>query len=134
MSNHLVFIAGIGQLALALSSLAIPRVLGWRQQMARLDPLTAQVFWIYAGYILGINLFFGALSTVAPGCLTDGTLLARTLCGFIALYWGVRLLIQVFAYRITRPKGRFHNVVHAGFTVLFSYLALVYGGVALALL
>lgn len=133
MTDILVCIAGIGQLTLAASSLAIPRVLGWREQVARLDPLTAQVFWTYSAYILGINVFFGLLSTVAPGCLTDGSPLARILCGFIALYWGVRLLIQLLAYRATRPKGRFFDLVHTGFTLLFLYLVAIYGAVALAM-
>jgi len=92
------------------------------------------VFWTYSAYILGINLFFGLLSTLAPDHLTDGAPLARILCGFISLYWGVRFLIQVLAYRTTRPVGRLFDLVHTGFMLLFLYLAVVYGTVALALL
>ena len=134
MTEILVIIAGIGQLGVALSSLVLPRILGWREEVARLEPLTAQVFWTYAGYILGTNVFFGLLSILAPAWLTDGEPLARTLCGFITLYWGVRVLIQLFAYGKTRPKGRFYAVASACFTLLFAYLTVVYGGVALMLL
>jgi len=46
-----VFVAGVGQLALIVASLAIPRVLRWREETAKLRPLTRQVFWTYAIYI-----------------------------------------------------------------------------------
>jgi hypothetical protein len=65
---RLVFVAGVGQLALVVASLAIPRVLGWRQQTARLRPLLRQVFWTYALYILCTNLCFGLVSAFAGSC------------------------------------------------------------------
>jgi hypothetical protein len=36
----LVFVAGVGQLILITASLAIPRVVGWREETAKLRPLT----------------------------------------------------------------------------------------------
>src|SRR5690349_14911641 len=42
--TSLVVLAGIGQLALAVASLVLPRVLGWRAETAKLRPLTRQVF------------------------------------------------------------------------------------------
>jgi len=59
----LLTLAGIGQVMLAAVSPLIPLVLRWREQTARLDMLTRQVFWTYAGYILVINLCFGGLGT-----------------------------------------------------------------------
>src|SRR5262245_13280683 len=93
----LVVLAGLGQLALAAASLAIPRVLGWREETAQLRPLTRQVFWTYAAYIWVTNLSFGLLSALAPVWLLDGSPLAGAVAGFIALYWGARAVIQ-FAY------------------------------------
>ena len=80
--------AGVGQLALVVASLAIPRVLRWPEDLARLRPLTRQVFWTYAGYIWATNLAFGLVSAFAPGWLLDRTPLAGAVCGFIATYWG----------------------------------------------
>ena len=63
--------AGVGQLILCSASLAIPRVLRWPEDLARLRPLTRQVFWTYAGYIWATNLSFGLISTLArAGCWT----------------------------------------------------------------
>jgi len=50
--EELIRMAGIGQLLLAAASLAIPRVLGWKEELARLRPLTRQVF-LYVLYWWG---------------------------------------------------------------------------------
>src|SRR5271165_4968232 len=93
----LIFLAGVGQIVLAAGSLAIPRVLDWRADTARLRPLTRQVFWTYAAYIWTTNLSFGLLSALAPRALLDGSPLAAAVTGFIALYWSARLVVQ-FTY------------------------------------
>src|SRR5437899_1148525 len=93
----LVRFAGAGQLVLIVASLAIPRVLRWREETAKLRPLTRQVFWTYAIYIWATNLSFGLVSTFAPHWLLDGSGLAGAVTGFITAYWAGRLLIQ-FTY------------------------------------
>ena len=102
----LLVAAGAGQLVLVAASLAIPRVLRWPEDLARLRPLTRQVFWTYAGYIWATNLSFGLVSAFAPGWLLDRSPLAGAVCGFIAAYWGARLVIQ-FTYfdRSDAPQG-----------------------------
>jgi len=54
-STNLIVAAGLGQLAIVLASIAIPRALHWREDLAALRPLTRQVFWTYAGYISTTN-------------------------------------------------------------------------------
>jgi hypothetical protein len=128
----LVFLAGLGQLALVAASLAIPRVLRWGEDTARLRPLTRQVFWTYAGYIWTTNLCFGLLSTFAPRWLLDGSPLAGAVAGFIALYWAARVVIQ-FTYfdRSDAPPGWGPKLAEAALVCLFVFLTLVYGWVAL---
>src|SRR5438876_12139402 len=91
---HMIFAAGIGQLALVLASLAIPRVLHWREQTAVLRPLLRQIFWTYAAYIWFTNMCFGLISTFAPHWLLDRSPLAGAVTGFITAYWSGRLIIQ----------------------------------------
>ena len=57
-----VLLAGIGQLVIVIGSLSIPVVLKWKADVAKLRPLTRQVFWTYAGYIWTTNLCFGLIS------------------------------------------------------------------------
>lgn len=132
MIENLVFWAGVTQLGIALSSLALPRILGWREDTAQLQPLTRHVFWTYAAYIFATNLFFAGTSMFAPGLLADGSPLARLVCGFITAYWGGRVLIQVFAYRGARPPGRFYLLAELAFLLAFVFLTAVYGTAALA--
>src|SRR5258708_12685493 len=89
----IVRIAGLGQLVLIVASLAIPRILGWKEEMAKLRPLTRQVFWTYAGYIWATNLAFGLLSALAPHWLSDQSGLSATVPSFIAVYWFPRLIL-----------------------------------------
>ncbi len=121
--------AGVAQLILVVASLAIPRLLGWRGDLAKLRPLTRQVFWTYAGYIWVTNLSFGLLSTMAPRLLLDRSPLAGFVCGFIAVYWAARVVIQ-FAYfdRTEVPEGLFFVVGETALVTLFASLTIVYGG------
>jgi len=131
MFRNALILAGIAQLGIAGSSLLIPRLLGWREETARLKPLTRQVFWTYASYILGIHVAFGLLSLLAPAALLDGSPLARAVCGFIALYWLVRLTLQFIAFdrsvAAERPLFRF---AEAAYVSTFAYLVFVYGATA----
>ncbi|MBX3468202.1 MAG: hypothetical protein KF878_15125 [Planctomycetes bacterium] len=128
----LVVVAGLGQLALAAVSLAIPRVLGWREETARLGPLTREVFWTYAAYIWGTNVAMGLLSCLAPDALLDGTPLARAVCGYVTTYWGARLVLQLAAFGRHAPPGRAFRLAEAALVALFSFLVLVYGAAVLA--
>ncbi len=72
----IVRLAGAGQLLLAAVSLTVPRTLGWREETAKLRPLTRHVFWTYAAYIFIAHVCFGLLSALAPRLLLDGSPLA----------------------------------------------------------
>ena len=124
----LLILAGVGQLVLAAGSATIPVVLRWREDTAKLRPLTRQVFWTYAGYIWTTNVAFGLLSVAAPHLLLDGSALARIVAGYITLYWAARVVIQ-FTYfdRTDAPPGRLTQLGEIALVGLFIYLTLVYG-------
>ena len=133
MTDILVVLAGLTQLAIALTSLLIPRVLDWKAEVAQLSGLTRRIFWTYAGYILGTNIAFGLVSVLAAHWLTDGTDLARAVCAFIATYWGARIVVQFAAYGEFEPKGRKFVVAKLLYMSGFAYCTGVYGAIALAL-
>jgi hypothetical protein len=131
MLRQLVLIAGIGQLALALASLAVPGVLGWRAETAKLRPLTRQVFWTYAGYIGSAHVAFGLLSALAPHVLIDGSTLAGLTCAFIAAWWGVRLALQFFAFdRRERPPGAGFVLAEVALVAAFIAFTAIYSWAA----
>ena len=130
----LLVLAGVGQLVLALGSLAIPGVLNWRADTAKLRNLTRQVFWTYAGYIWATNVCFGLISALAPGWLLDTAPLARAVNTYIALYWITRVAVQFFYFdRSDAPPGLPTKLAEVALVALFVYLSLVYGALALGL-
>ena len=123
----LVMLAGIGHLLLAAGSLTIPGTLGWRSETAKLNLLTRQVFWTYAGYIWVAHICFGLVSTLTPHLLLDGSPLAAMVCGFIALWWLARLIIHfVWFDRSARPPGTIYQLAEAALVAFFAGCAGVY--------
>lgn len=128
MLKPLIFAAGIGQLLLALASLAIPRVLKWSDQLKAVRPLTRQVFWTYAGYIWTTNVSFGLVSILLPSELINRSPLAAAVCGFITLYWAARVVIQFTYYdRSDTPPGIIYRLAEVSLVALFVALVIVYG-------
>ncbi|MNK19691.1 hypothetical protein D3C87_379190 [compost metagenome] len=124
---NLIFFAGIAQIALVFGSLAIPAMLNWKTELVKVSLLIKQMFWTYAAYILVINLCFGVLSVFAIRELLNGSLLALLICGFIAVYWISRVLIQFLYFdRKSFPKGKIYMAGEFTLVVLFVFLSIVY--------
>jgi len=123
-----IYFAGLAQIALVLGSLAIPRILKWKAELNKVQTLIKQMFWTYAAYILFINLSFGLLSVFAYEELSNGSFLASAICGFIAIYWISRVLIQFFYFdRKDFPTGQWNSLAEVILVALFFFLSIVYG-------
>ncbi len=132
MHVRLVFLAGIVQLGIALGSLAVPVLLKWREQLQTVRPLTRQVFWTYACYILGSHVAFGLASVLWPEVFVSYSLLGALVCAYIALHWGGRLLIQFFWFdRSDFPKGIWYIVGEGCLVTCFICLFLLYLSLAI---
>lgn len=127
MIRELLIIAGLSQIFLVLGSLAIPKLLNWKQELNKLNPLIKQMFWTYAGYILVTNLSFGILTLMATEELMSGSKLAIAISFFISLYWIARIFIQFFYFdRSAAPKGFIYLLGEVALVTLFVYLSFVY--------
>lgn len=128
LAGSLIFLSGIGQIGLALSSPLIPLLLNWKKEMCKVQLLLQQVFWTYSIYILCINLFFGCISSFITKSLIDGSILSTFLTGFIFLYWLGRLLIQFFYYdRREMPKGLIYSAGEIVLIIAFIFFSSSYG-------
>lgn len=130
----LILIGGMLHLGILIASALVPVLLDWRSELRTLQPLTRQIVWVHGGYIVGTIIAFGALSLLMAPTLASGEPLARAVCAFIALFWGVRLCIEFALFdrkpiTITR-KLRWGE---RALTAVFAYLAVVYGFAAAAL-
>lgn len=122
-----LFLAGIAQLALASGSLLIPGILKWKEELNKVNPLIKQMFWTYAAYIFVINLCFGVLSVFAIDELLNGSLISLLVCGFIAIYWISRVLIQFLYFdRRSFPAGNLYLLGELVLIALFIILSIVY--------
>jgi hypothetical protein len=113
---------------LVIGSLAIPKILKWPQELAKVQPLIKQIFWTYAAYILIINLSFGLVSVFDFYELTNGSRLAMLSTGFISVYWISRISIQFFYFdRTNFPQGKWYKLGEILLVVLFVLFSTVYG-------
>jgi hypothetical protein len=128
MLEKAIVVAGVAQLVLALASLAIPRALRLREELARLSPLPRSVCWLWAVYVWGAHVAFAAVSITHARALAGPSPLAAPVAGFIAAWWSARLAAQfVWVDRRSAPEGAFYRAAEVALVALFASLALVYG-------
>ena len=125
--HKLIFVAGLAQIALALGSFPIPKILNWKPELAKVNVLIKQMFYTYAAYILVINLCFGLLSVFYGDELVDGSALARLVNGFIAFYWLSRIGVQFLYFdRNSFPSGKWNKLGEMVLVLLFTFLTALY--------
>jgi hypothetical protein len=92
---QLLFAAGLIQISVLVASTLVPLRLDWKSQLAPLPKLIRQLFWVYGGYVVLAILGLGVLVVVNATALAAGSVLARSICGYLALFWGIRLALQL---------------------------------------
>lgn len=120
-------IVGVLLFALIAVNFVVPRRFDWAGQLRRVELFTRQVFWVHMLFILVVLALTGTLCLAFPHLLLDGTPLATLiLCG-LAMFWGLRLLVQLFVYDPKIWRGnRFNTSAHVVFTGLWSYFVAVF--------
>jgi hypothetical protein len=129
-----LLIGGILHFGILIASALVPRVLDWRGELRKLPPLFAQLVWVHGAFIVLTIIGLGVISVTNAAELGSGTWLARSVCGFVALFWGTRLAVQFFyfspkAYLTTLPL----KIGYHGLAAVFAYLSVVYAWGALTL-
>lgn len=132
MLENLVFVGGILHLGTLLGSAQVPRELKFSEELPKLNDLLQHWVLTAGGYIVLNIVAFGVASLLLSEQLCDGSILARSVCGFISIFWAARLFIQLFLFD-AKPylRNRFLKFGYHGLTLVFTYQTLVYGWVAL---
>jgi hypothetical protein len=94
----LIVMAGVAQLGMVLVGLQVPRVFGWREDLARLRPSNRRLFWVYGIFIVLANVGFGVLSILHAPEIAAGRGFAGGFALFAGLYWLARLVVQYAAF------------------------------------
>ncbi|MCE9557063.1 MAG: hypothetical protein K8T91_27260 [Planctomycetes bacterium] len=127
----LIFVGGLLHFSLLSAGATAAKVLDWPVSLAKLDPLNRQLIWVHGAFIVMVIVAFGAVSVLMPTELTDGTLLARAVCGFIAFFWGVRLGVQLFFFDAkAHLTSAWRKLGYRALTAVFTYLTVAYAAVA----
>ena len=126
--------AGAGQLLLIPANIALPIVMGWRTQLARVDPLLRDIVYIHHVFIAVTVLLFGVISVCfARDLAAPEHPLTRVLAGGIGFFWLLRLLLQWVGYDRAHWRGRpGRSVAQYLLSMLFAGWAAAYLGAALA--
>jgi len=123
--------AGAMQLVILAANFFLPKKLRCRENLSRVSPMIRSVFvvhWVYIVLVLGI---FSALSLWFAPELAGASRLGRFLSAAIAVFWLLRVPIQLFTYDPElRRQNRFADVA---FLAAFSYLGVVFSAAALGI-
>jgi hypothetical protein len=127
----LIFVAGFLQLSVLIASALVPLRLDWRKVFTALPRLHRQMYWVYGGYVVMAIIANGLLCLCNSTELAAGSGLARGVCGYMAIFWGVRVSLQAVLdvkEHLTTwwLKLGYHalTVLFASFTALFAWAAL----------
>jgi hypothetical protein len=119
-----LWVAGLLHLLIASANFAAARMLDYRGNLARVTPLVRDIFWVQNLYIeLILAAFAGACFFFAEE-LAGRTSLGRCFSAFLALFWGLRLLIQVGYYDVAIRRQ--HRWIDALFVIAQVYLTGVF--------
>jgi hypothetical protein len=127
----LIFFAGIGELGVLVASSLVPIRLNWREEFKSLSHLHRQMYWVYGGYVVLSIIALGLLSLLNSEELASGSGLARGVCGYIAVFWGVRLSLQAVLDVKPFLTAWWLKAGYAALTVLFLYFTAVFAWAAL---
>jgi len=129
--SRLIFFAGVGQLGVLIASAVVPFRLNWRHELRRLTRLHRQMYWVYGGYVVLSIVAFSALSIFSSDELASGSGLARGLCGYVAVFWGIRLALQAVFDVKDHLTAWWLKLGYLALTVMFTVFTSVYSWAAL---
>ena len=122
-------VAGAVQIAIALANVPLALRLEYGKNLLGASAMVRRIFYVHASYVVYMVLGLAAISLLFPADLASGQGVGRFLSGFMALFWGLRVPIQVFYYPVeVRKQNRLADVV---FIVAFGFLAVVFALAAL---
>ncbi|MEI7928086.1 MAG: hypothetical protein WCH40_06005 [Verrucomicrobiales bacterium] len=127
----LLRVAGAGLILLAVLHIPISRELKWKDEGKRLSPMNESVFHVHTFFVCLVLVMMALPSLLAPEALLERSEIGKWTTVSWSIFWLIRLYCQWFVYRSELWKGkRMETVIHYWFTLVWIYLATVYGAAA----
>ncbi|WP_309400269.1 hypothetical protein [Cerasicoccus maritimus] len=133
LTTNLLYLAGAGQIFIALIYEWVRRILDWDAGIAQMPArLNQQIAHTYSRYIQGLNFAFGAITLLFAPVFLEEPRLGTALAILLTVYWGTRTVIALTFYDIKpiverRMLFRYGNY---GFNLLFVVLTAIYAWTA----
>lgn len=125
MAVHLQIIGYI-LIALAIVHVGFPKYFNWKTELHHLSLLNKQIYGVHTFFIAFVVFLMGLLCVTSAEELIS-TNLGKTLSLGLGVFWGTRLLLQLFVYSSKLWRGkRFETIMHILFTVLWIYVTLIF--------
>jgi hypothetical protein len=125
--NLALWLAGIGHFCILFASFQVPHQLKWKEDLAQLTTFNRKWVWVSSGFIVLTIIAFGTLTLILHQEFLTGDRVAVGLSAFIAIFWTLRILVDIFYYdHADWPKGVRFVVGHCLLTALFVALAATY--------
>jgi hypothetical protein len=131
-AHHLVlglWVAGAIQMAIVLANAVLPAKLNVRAGMASVPRFLRQVFTVHWIYIVLTVSIFSLLCFFFAADLAGGSRLGRFLCIAMAVFWGLRLPLQLFYY--DGELRRQNRALDAAYVLALVALIAIFGAAAL---
>ena len=129
--TRLLTVAGLGHFGILVASALVPFRLDWRHELAGLSRLHRQMYWVYGGYVVLAIVAFGLITLFHAAELAAGGGLGRAFCGYVAVFWGVRIALQAVFDVEAHLTAWWLRLGYHGLTVMFVFFTAVYGWAAL---
>lgn len=132
---YLLRFVAVGQIALVPLNVVLPRLLNWKPDLDRMSLLVREIFQIHAMFITLTVGIWGVLTwKFAERWVTAPDELSSWVCFALALFWGLRCVMQWTHYSASHWRGQpGRTLIHWLLFVGYLFWAVVYawtGGLA----
>jgi hypothetical protein len=113
--KELIWAAGAVHAGIVAANIPLPGRLRVRERLAGVPALIRQIFYVHWLYIVIVVGLFAALCFGFAPELAGGSGLGRFLSGFMAGFWLLRIMLQLFYYdREIRRENRAMDALYVG--------------------
>ncbi len=124
MEIHLNII-GYMLMLLAFIHIIFPKYFNWKEELKHLSLMNRQMMFVHT-FFIALTVFLMGLSLVLESDDLINTKLGRKIIFGFAIFWSIRLFMQLFVYSPKLWKGkRFETIVHIFFTGFWVYISAV---------
>lgn len=96
--QNALYFTGVVQFSILTASALVPVVLDWKTLLQPLPPFLRTLFWVYGAFIVLMIISLATLTLLCAPEMAAGQPVARAVSGVVAVFWGARLLVQLFVF------------------------------------